>query len=202
MRLKFWVGFNSYPLGTLSLILTNLHPPCTLCSRSGTTELLPVVDAPMSCGYEVNTLKNVLNVPFTGCHVKYLATCNVSMELSRIILLSFAFLHVLSQQATTYSLQFLYVNKIGQHKVATAICEEERQPSPRSGGSPLPCPLTTTAVPITPSSTTAQITVPQSLPDLNGESEHVHEARFSTLDSMIKTLDWVIMSVKLSSLLH
>lgn len=55
---------------------------CISCSSLGTNELLAVTDAPPSCGYEVNPLKNTLYVPFTGCHVNHLATCNVSMDLS------------------------------------------------------------------------------------------------------------------------
>lgn len=47
----------------------------------GSKDLLPVIDAPVSCGYEVNTMKNTLTIPFTGCLVTHLATCNVSIRL-------------------------------------------------------------------------------------------------------------------------
>lgn len=71
-------------------------------------------------------------------------------------------------QGSTYSLQFLY--KIDQLKIATAVCDEERQPSPRSGGVPGRClPQSPTVAP----TTTAQTTVFPSLPNLNGERDPV-----------------------------
>lgn len=85
--------------------------------------------------------------------------------------------HVLCQimdwlQGSTYSLQFLY--KIDQLKIATAVCDEERQPSPRTGGSPGRClPQSPTVAPTTTPTTTAQTTVFPSLPNLNGERHPV-----------------------------
>ncbi|XP_040909770.1 zona pellucida sperm-binding protein 4-like isoform X2 [Toxotes jaculatrix] len=79
----------------------------------GSKDLLSVMDAPESCGYDVNPLKNTLTVPFNGCYVKH---------------------------NDSYSLQLLYVNELGQTQVATASCEEnpEFDPdlSPRSSGEP------------------------------------------------------------------
>nr|XP_019957494.1 PREDICTED: zona pellucida sperm-binding protein 4-like [Paralichthys olivaceus] len=66
----------------------------------GSTDLLPVMDAPESCGYDVNPLGNTLTVPFGGCHVKH------------------------SFQTDSYSLQLLYINEFGQTQVAAATCEE------------------------------------------------------------------------------
>lgn len=88
----FKVTFLTSPLSDVSvlgmylmLILPSkyLFEKCLLplCSSPGTNELLDVTDA-LYCGYEVNHLMNTLDVPFTGCHVKHLATCNVSMDLS------------------------------------------------------------------------------------------------------------------------
>ncbi|XP_062265904.1 zona pellucida sperm-binding protein 4-like [Platichthys flesus] len=66
----------------------------------GSTDLLPVKDAPDSCGYDLNPLRNTLTVPFGGCHVKH------------------------SFQTDSYGLELLYVNESGQTQVATANCEE------------------------------------------------------------------------------
>lgn len=148
-------------------------------SPLGTKELLPVIDAPLSCGYEKNIPENILTVPLTGCHVKHLATCNVSVKLPwLILLLPLWLINVSSQimeslQASTYSLQFLYINKFDQHKVATAICEEEIQPSPRAGGNRGKCvPKDPTIAPTT--TTPPPATAAQSLPNLNGKCERVH----------------------------
>lgn len=148
-------------------------------SPLGTKELLPVVDAPVSCGYETNIPENILIVPLTGCHVKHLATCNVSVELLWLILFSpLWIIHVLSQimeslQASTYSLQFLYINKSGQHKIATAICEEEIQLGPRAGGNQGKCvPRDPTVVPTTPTPAHTTVTLPIS--NLNGKCDRVH----------------------------
>uniref|UniRef100_A0A8D0CNQ3 Zona pellucida sperm-binding protein 4-like n=1 Tax=Sander lucioperca TaxID=283035 RepID=A0A8D0CNQ3_SANLU len=65
---------------------------------------LSVMDAPKSCGYEVNSFQNTLTVPFTGCNVKH---------------------------TDGYSLQLLYVDEIGQTKVATASCEKNPKFGPR-----------------------------------------------------------------------
>ncbi|XP_056877272.1 uncharacterized protein LOC130518575 [Takifugu flavidus] len=108
--------------------VTFLMCPLSEVKVLGPKELLPVVDAPASCGYELNIPENVLIVPLTGCHVKHLATCN----------------------ASTYSLQFLYINKFGQHKIATAICEEEIQLSPRTGGNQGKCPRDPAGAPAAP----------------------------------------------------
>lgn len=84
-------------------------------------------------------------------------------------------------QASTYSLQFLY--KIDQLKIATAVCEEERQLSPRGGGgSPGTCIPYTTAAPTTAPPTTA----PQSLPRLNGE--YLFDLLVCLLDLMLSPL--------------
>ncbi|XP_028454061.1 zona pellucida sperm-binding protein 4-like [Perca flavescens] len=70
---------------------------------------LSVMDAPKSCGYEVDPFQNTLTVPFTGCNVKH---------------------------TDGYSLQLLYVAKTGQTKVATASCEENPKFGPRFNGKP------------------------------------------------------------------
>lgn len=165
-----------------------------LCLSPGTEELLPVVDAPESCGYEVNTPENILTVPLSGCHVKHLATCNVSMELSWFFLVLPSWLiQVLSQileslQASTYSLQFLYINKFGQHKVATAVCEEEIQLSPRAGGNRGKCiPKHPTVMP----TTSTQTTVSQSLPKLNGKCEQAYPVT-KQMDATIMSTNYLI----------
>lgn len=170
VRLKFWVCICPLSPMTLNILLANVQS-CILWSPLGTKELLPVVDAPVSCGYEVNIPENVLIVPLTGCHVKHLATCNVSTELWLILFLPSQIME--SLQASTYSLQFLYINKFGQHKVATAICEEEIQPSPRTGGIRGKCvPKDPTVAPTIP--TPAHPTVAQPIPNLNGKCDCVH----------------------------
>ncbi|XP_032391963.1 uncharacterized protein LOC116702014 [Etheostoma spectabile] len=73
----------------------------------GSKKLLPVMDAPKSCGYEVDSFNNTLTVPFTGCHVKH---------------------------TDHYSLELLYVDEIGQTQVATASCEENLKIGPRLSG--------------------------------------------------------------------
>ncbi|XP_074542254.1 zona pellucida sperm-binding protein 4-like [Halichoeres trimaculatus] len=82
----------------------------------GSKELLPITDAPESCGYDVNFFTNILSVPYTGCNVK---------------------------QTDSYSLQLLYVDAFGQTQVATATCEESpKSPSglfPRASGSTKKC---------------------------------------------------------------
>lgn len=86
--LAFWVC--TWPLSShQNILLANGCCHCILCSSPGTSELLAVTDAPPSCGYEVNPRTNTLNVPFTGCHVKHLATCNVSVDLSDNFVLTF-----------------------------------------------------------------------------------------------------------------
>ncbi|KAF1381704.1 hypothetical protein PFLUV_G00156770 [Perca fluviatilis] len=55
---------------------------------------LSVMDAPKSCGYEVDPFQNTLSVPFTGCNVKH---------------------------TDGYSLQLLYVDKTG---ISASDCEE------------------------------------------------------------------------------
>ncbi|XP_038580630.1 uncharacterized protein LOC119907109 isoform X2 [Micropterus salmoides] len=69
----------------------------------GSKDLLSVMDAPESCGYEVNPLTNTLAVPFTGCYVK---------------------------RNDRYSLQLLYVNEFDQTQVATASCERSLKLDP------------------------------------------------------------------------
>lgn len=49
----------------------------------GLDNLLLVMKAPGSCGYRVNSVKNTLTVPFTGCNVKYVT--EVSSWLSNIL---------------------------------------------------------------------------------------------------------------------
>ncbi|XP_045886577.1 zona pellucida sperm-binding protein 4-like [Micropterus dolomieu] len=72
----------------------------------GSKDLLSVMDAPESCGYEVNPLTNTLAVPFTGCYVK---------------------------RNDLYSLQLLYVNEFDQTQVATASCERSLKLDPGCG---------------------------------------------------------------------
>lgn len=177
VRLKFWVCVCSLSPRTLNILWADVQS-CILWSPLGTKELLPVVDAPVSCGYEVNIPENVLTVPLTGCHVKHLATCNVSMQLLWLILFSLLRLinvlsHIMaSSQASTYSLQFLYINDFGQHKIATAICEEEIQLSPRTGGSQGKCiPKDPTRAPPTPPPPHTTVALP--IPNLNGKCDHV-----------------------------
>ncbi|XP_038576707.1 zona pellucida sperm-binding protein 4-like isoform X2 [Micropterus salmoides] len=62
----------------------------------GSKDLLSVMDAPESCGYEVNPWTKTLAVPFTGCYVK---------------------------QSDRYSLQLLYVDEFDQTQVTTTSCE-------------------------------------------------------------------------------
>ncbi|XP_060949353.1 zona pellucida sperm-binding protein 4-like [Limanda limanda] len=69
----------------------------------GSADLLPVMDAPESCGYDVNSLRNTLTVPFGGCHVKH---------------------------TDSYGLELLYANEFGQTQVATANCEESLKYDP------------------------------------------------------------------------
>ncbi|KAK2830465.1 hypothetical protein Q5P01_018396 [Channa striata] len=61
----------------------------------GLNELLPVMDAPESCGYDVNPVKNTLFVPFTGCNVKH---------------------------TDKYTLQLLYSDECNVQEVATESC--------------------------------------------------------------------------------
>ncbi|XP_071356625.1 zona pellucida sperm-binding protein 4-like [Trachinotus anak] len=91
----------------------------------GSKDLLSVMDAPESCGYDVNLLENTLTVPFTGCNVKH---------------------------TDGYSLQLLYVDEFGQTQVGTASCEESLKfdpgQFPRSSDKPQHkqnCPNPTTA---------------------------------------------------------
>ncbi|XP_029370675.1 zona pellucida sperm-binding protein 4-like [Echeneis naucrates] len=95
----------------------------------GSKELLPIMDAPVSCGYDVNLFKNTLTVPFTGCNVRY---------------------------ANGYSLQLLYTDAFGATQVATASCEESLKGDsslfPRANAKPKVCPYSTTPPPTTPPS--------------------------------------------------
>lgn len=50
----------------LSMIFI-LHP--------GSKHLLPVMEAPASCDYDVNLFQDTLTVPFTGCHVNHVGYC-------------------------------------------------------------------------------------------------------------------------------
>ncbi|XP_023265683.1 zona pellucida sperm-binding protein 4-like [Seriola lalandi dorsalis] len=81
----------------------------------GTKDVLSVMDAHESCGYEVNPLRNTLTVPFTGCHVKH---------------------------TDGYSLQLLYIDELGQTQIATVSCEESLKIDPglfpRSSDKPQP----------------------------------------------------------------
>ncbi|KAM4631490.1 zona pellucida sperm-binding protein 4-like [Polymixia lowei] len=65
----------------------------------GSTELLPVMDAPRSCNYRVNLFHNTLMVPFSGCHVRR------------------------QSEGLQYDLQLLYNNELGQTDIATVSCE-------------------------------------------------------------------------------
>ncbi|XP_073340154.1 zona pellucida sperm-binding protein 4-like [Pagrus major] len=78
----------------------------------GSKEVVSVMDAPGFCEYDVNSYENTLTVPFTGCNVKHEANC----------------------KANSYSLQLLYVDELGQTKVATTSCETRTGPSLRSSG--------------------------------------------------------------------
>lgn len=112
-----------------------------------------------------------------------------------------------SLQATTYSLQFLY--KMNQLKIATAVCEEERQPSPRAGASPGKCvPQSSTVaptatqppIPTRPATTTAaQTTVFHSLPNLNGECDQFAlwaEAYFSNILEVEPKITALVSNIK------
>ncbi|XP_035537389.1 zona pellucida sperm-binding protein 4-like isoform X2 [Morone saxatilis] len=100
----------------------------------GSKHLLSVTTAPASCGYEVNSFKNTLTVPFTGCNVKVVVSCKTD----------------------SYSLQLLYVDNFGETRVATASCDVKKVKSdgkllPRANDQPtLKCSEPTTA-PTTPS---------------------------------------------------
>lgn len=93
-----------------------------------------------------------------------------------MLLLPLWIIHVLSQimaslQTSTYSLQFLYINKFGEHKIATAICEEEIQLSPRAGGNQGKCiSRDPSGGPAAPS---PGHTVPLPIPNLNGKCDCV-----------------------------
>uniref|UniRef100_A0A3Q0TE75 ZP domain-containing protein n=1 Tax=Amphilophus citrinellus TaxID=61819 RepID=A0A3Q0TE75_AMPCI len=76
--------------------------------------LLPIVDAPESCGYEVDLLTNILTVPFSGCNVE--------------------------QHTDGFSLQLLYIDTLGQKRVSTTSCQKfEPDMSPRASGDPMMC---------------------------------------------------------------
>ncbi|KAG8005297.1 Zona pellucida sperm-binding protein 4 [Nibea albiflora] len=75
--------------------------PLSEIKTLGSNELLSITNAPASCGYKVDSLKNTLTVPFTGCHVKTGGSCN----------------------ANSYSLQLMYIDDFDQTQVATASCE-------------------------------------------------------------------------------
>ncbi|XP_042362663.1 zona pellucida sperm-binding protein 4-like isoform X2 [Plectropomus leopardus] len=79
----------------------------------GSKDLLSVTNAPESCGYQLDSFKNTLTVPFTGCNVKH---------------------------SNGYSLQLLFADAFGQTQVATASCEENFNLKsglfPRSSGQP------------------------------------------------------------------
>ncbi|XP_071381198.1 zona pellucida sperm-binding protein 4-like [Centroberyx affinis] len=77
--------------------ITLLSGPLSEVKVLGSKALLSVLDAPESCGYDVNLLSNTVTVPFLGCHVK--------------------------RQTDHYTLQLLYVNELGQADIATASCE-------------------------------------------------------------------------------
>ncbi|XP_035848923.1 zona pellucida sperm-binding protein 4-like isoform X1 [Sander lucioperca] len=92
----------------ITLMTGSLSEVTVLGMYLGSKEL-SVMDAPKSCGYEVNSFQNTLTVPFTGCNVKH---------------------------TDGYSLQLLYVDEIGQTKVATASCEKNPKFGPRFSGTP------------------------------------------------------------------
>uniref|UniRef100_A0A8P4G1V6 Zona pellucida sperm-binding protein 4-like n=1 Tax=Dicentrarchus labrax TaxID=13489 RepID=A0A8P4G1V6_DICLA len=104
----------------------------------GSKDLLSVTTAPASCGYEVNSFKNTLTVPFTGCNVKL---------------------------TDSYSLQLLYVDNFGATQVATASCDVKKVKSdgklfPRGNGQPtLKCSDPTTAPPTPSNSQNCAVTV-------------------------------------------
>ncbi|XP_030267259.1 zona pellucida sperm-binding protein 4-like [Sparus aurata] len=80
----------------------------------GSKEVLSIMDAPAFCGYDVNSYEHTLTVPFTGCNVKLEANCKTNR----------------------YSLQLLYIDDLGETKIATTSCEAMTGPSLRSGGQP------------------------------------------------------------------
>ncbi|XP_054462430.1 zona pellucida sperm-binding protein 4-like [Anoplopoma fimbria] len=86
----------------------------------GPMEMLSVMDAPESCGYGVNALKNTFTVPFTGCHVKH---------------------------TDGYSLQLLFADDFGQTQFATAFCKETLQLRHSFSSQPKIC---HTPAPVTP----------------------------------------------------
>ncbi|XP_034748666.1 zona pellucida sperm-binding protein 4-like [Etheostoma cragini] len=109
---KSWTS--SHSSSVLEVVCSEVGFQITLLAGSlsevtvlGSKKLLPVMDAPKSCGYEVDSFTNTLTVPFTGCNVKH---------------------------TDRYSLQLLYVDEIGQTQVATASCEENPKFGPRFSG--------------------------------------------------------------------
>ncbi|XP_061787315.1 zona pellucida sperm-binding protein 4-like [Nerophis lumbriciformis] len=79
----------------------------------GSKDLQPVNPAQETCGVNVTNLQNTLTVPYTGCYV---------------------------ETTNSYSLQLLYVDKLGQAQVATVACDpsltSDRVLMPRSGVEP------------------------------------------------------------------
>ncbi|XP_056154016.1 zona pellucida sperm-binding protein 4-like [Lampris incognitus] len=63
----------------------------------GSKTILPVLDAPDSCGYDVDEIYNTLTVPFSGCHV--------------------------NQQPDKYILHLLHVSEFGEADVSTLSCD-------------------------------------------------------------------------------
>ncbi|KAE8281905.1 Zona pellucida sperm-binding protein 1 Zona pellucida glycoprotein 1 [Larimichthys crocea] len=105
---RSWTSSTSRSSSELGVVCSDFGFQITLPSGPlsevkilGSNELLSVTDAPASCGYKVNSLKNTLTVPFTGCHVKPGGGC----------------------YANSYSMQLLYVDDFDQTQVATASCE-------------------------------------------------------------------------------
>ncbi|TKS88265.1 Zona pellucida sperm-binding protein 4 [Collichthys lucidus] len=102
---RSWTSGTSQSSSELGVVCSDFDFQITLPSGPlsevkilGSNEMLSVTNAPASCGYKVDSLKNTLTVPFTGCHVKPGGGC----------------------YANGYNVQLLYVDDFDQTQVATA----------------------------------------------------------------------------------
>ncbi|CAK6949369.1 zona pellucida sperm-binding protein 4-like [Scomber scombrus] len=105
----------------------------------GSMDLLSVMEAPESCGYDVNPLQSTFGVPFTGCNVK--------------------------QDVDSYSLQLLYIDESGEIQISTASCDKSQNfnsglfPRASSSNEPSKC-SNPTAAPTTSPSKSLNCAVP------------------------------------------
>nr|XP_046274165.1 zona pellucida sperm-binding protein 4-like [Scatophagus argus] len=146
---RSWASRTSQSSSELNVVCSEVDFQITLpkgqlseVKALGSSDLLSVIDAPASCGYEINTLQNTLTIPFTGCKVKFEAKCNTYV----------------------YSVRLLYVDEFGETKVSTASCDAKKEKSdlglfPRSSVQPTSkCANPTTAPPPSKAQNCAVIT--------------------------------------------